>query len=289
MNGILAWLAAAQGEEQCCLELATQSVRGFARTDNPTGGTWAEWALALLDLGAGRWDAALDRLDTAAQTSGHRAIAVVYFAADQVEAAARLGQPGRAGQAMTRLTDWMNIASRQPANEAVLLRCRALTHPGEAAEDHYLAALRLHASSGRAYHWARTELLYGEWLRRARRNSEARGVLHGALERFVQVGAALWADRARAELRAAGGKTSGTQAPAGAVSQLTSQELQVVRLAAAGETNRDIAARLFLSPRTISHHLYRAFPKLGVATRTELARFDLAGLSDEMADTRLEH
>jgi DNA-binding CsgD family transcriptional regulator len=288
LNGTLARLAAVQGEEQRCRELATQSVRGFARTDNPTGGTWAEWALALLDLGAGRWDAAFDRLETTARTPGHRAIALVYFAADQIEAAVRLGQPGRAGQAMTRLTEWMNIASRQPANEAVLLRCRALTDPGEATEDYYLAALRLHASSGRAYHWARTELLYGEWLRRARRSSEARGVLLGALERFGQVGAALWTDRARAELRAAGGKAFGTQAPTGAVSQLTSQELQVVRLAAAGETNRDIAARLFLSPRTISHHLYRAFPKLGVTTRTELAHLDLPGRADEMADNRLE-
>jgi len=283
LNGTLAWLAAAQGEEQRCRELAKQSVRNFAQTDNPTGGTWAEWALALLDLGAGRWDAALDRLETTARTPGHRAIALIYFAADQVEAAARLGQPDRAAQPMTRLTDWMNIASRQPANEAVMLRCRALTDPADAAENYYLAALRLHASSGRAYHWARTELLYGEWLRRARRSSEARGVLQGAVERFGHVGAALWADRARAELRAAGGKLSGTQARAGEVSRLTSQELQVVRLAAAGETNRDIAARLFLSPRTISHHLYRAFPKLGVTTRTELARLDLAGLTDETA------
>lgn len=288
LNGNLAWLAAVRGEEQRCRELGTQSVRSFAQTDNPTGGTWAEWALALLDLGAGRWDASLDRLETTARTPGHRAIALIYFAADQVEAATRLGQPDRAAQPMTRLTDWMNVASPQPANEAVMLRCRALMDPGEAAEDYYLAALRLHAISGRSYPWARTELLYGEWLRRARRSSEARGVLHGALERFGHVGAALWADRARAELRAAGGKVSGTPAPAGGVSRLTSQELQVVRLAAAGETNRDIAARLFLSPRTISHHLYRAFPKLGVTTRTELARLDLTGLTDETANIRPE-
>jgi len=283
LHGDLAWLAAARGEEQRCREFAMQSVRGFARTDNPTGGTWAEWALALLDLGAGRWDAALNRLETTAGTPGHRAIVLIYFTADQVEAAARLGQPDRAAQAMTRLTDWMNIASQQTANEAVLIRCRALCKPGEAAGNHYRAALRLHAASGRSYHWARTELLYGEWLRRARRNSEARSVLHSALDRFEQVGAVLWADRARAELRAAGVSTSGTQAPAGPVSLLTSQELQVVRLAAAGHTNRDIAARLILSPRTVSHHLYRAFPKLGVATRTELARLDLASPAEGAA------
>ena len=70
LKGVLAWLAAAQGKEERCRELATQSVRGFARTDNPTGGTWAEWALALVDLGAGRWDAAFDRLETTARTPG---------------------------------------------------------------------------------------------------------------------------------------------------------------------------------------------------------------------------
>jgi DNA-binding CsgD family transcriptional regulator len=276
LQGNLAWLAAVRGDEQRCRELARQAVHGFAATDNPNGATWAEWALALLDLSTGHCEAALGRLETISATPGHRAIALIWFAADQVEAAVRLGSPDRAAQPLARLTDWMKIAGRQPATEAVLHRCRALTGPGAAAEEHYRAAVRLHATSGRPYHQARTELLYGEWLRRARRSSEARGVLRGALERFEQSGAGPWAERARAELRAAGGKTTGAQAPPGAVSLLTSQELQVVRLAAAGQTNRDIAARLFLSPRTVSHHLYRAFPKLGVSTRTELARLDLA-------------
>ncbi len=119
-------------------------------------------------------------------------------------------------------------------------------------------------------------MLYGEWLRRARRAADARTQLRAALALFDQAGAAPWADRARAELRAAGESTmSGTPAP-DKLSLLTPQELQVVRLAASGATNRDIAAQLFLSPRTVSHHLYRAFPKLGVTTRTALAHLDLA-------------
>jgi DNA-binding CsgD family transcriptional regulator/tetratricopeptide (TPR) repeat protein len=276
LYGNLAWLAAIRGEEQRCREFASRAVRQSAMTDNPATGTWAEWALALLDLSAGRYDAALSRLESTSTTPGHEAILLVWFAADQVEAAVRLGSPDRAAAPLTRLTEWLKLASQQPATEAVLDRCQALTSPDAEAEEHYLAALRLHATSGRPYQRARTELLYGEWLRRARRSSEARGMLRGALERFQHAGAEPWAERARAELRAAGGKTAGTQPPPAAVTLLTPQELQVVRLAAAGETNRDIAARLFLSPRTVSHHLYRAFPKLGVATRTELARLDLS-------------
>jgi DNA-binding CsgD family transcriptional regulator len=278
LHGVLAWLAAVAGDEQRCRDQARQAAQAFAATDNPTGGTWAEWALALLDLGAGRHQEALDRLEGHVATPGHRAIAIVYFAADQVEAAARLGGHGRCAEPLTRLENWIAVSSRQPGTEALLRRCLALTGPAEQAEEHYLAAVSLHAAGGRLFDQARTQLLYGEWLRRDRRSADARAVLRAALERFEQAGAVPWADRARAELRAAGEKA---QVPAAAratdASPLTPQELQVVRLAATGATNRDIAARLFLSPRTVSHHLYRAFPKLGVASRTELARLDLTG------------
>jgi len=123
-------------------------------------------------------------------------------------------------------------------------------------------------------------LLYGEWLRRHRRGTDARAHLRAALALFDRTAARPWADRARAELRAAGEPTApGASAP-DQLTLLTAQELQVVRLAASGATNRDIAAQLFISPRTVSHHLYRAFPKLGVTNRTSLARLDLAGPDD---------
>ena len=98
-----------------------------------------------------------------------------------------------------------------------------------------------------------------------------------ALALFERTGARPWADRARAELRAAGEPAAAGAPAPDRLSLLTSQELQVVRLAASGATNRDIAGQLFLSPRTVSHHLYRAFPKLGVTNRTALARLDLTG------------
>lgn len=112
---------------------------------------------------------------------------------------------------------------------------------------------------------------YGEWLRRVRRRADARTQLRAALDVFDRLGARPWAERARGELRAAGESRTATRSP-DLLDQLTAQELQVVRLASAGLSNRAIGAQLFLSPRTVGYHLYKAYPKLGVTTRAELAR-----------------
>jgi len=190
----------------------------------------------------------------------------------------RLGAAERAAEPLARFAAWAEAAG-QPAALAVLHRCLALAR-GEDPEGHYREALRQHADSGRPFERARTALLYGEWLRRNRRGTEARAPLRTALALFDRFGTGPWADRARAELRAAGAAVP-QEAPApDRLSLLTPQELQVVRLAASGATNRDIAAQLFISPRTVSHHLYRAFPKLGVTNRTALARLDLTGPDD---------
>jgi DNA-binding NarL/FixJ family response regulator len=113
-------------------------------------------------------------------------------------------------------------------------------------------------------------LVYGEWLRRRRRRTEARAHLEAAATVFDRIGAALWAERARGELAAVGG-ARGEKRGSGPLTLLTPQELQVVQLAAAGYTNKEIAAQLYLSPRTVGHHLYKAYPKLGVTARSELA------------------
>ena len=144
----------------------------------------------------------------------------------------------------------------------------------EEAEEHYRASMWLHREINRPMSLARTELLFGEWLRRVRRRSEAREPLRAALRVFEVIGARSWAERARSELRATG--ESVAAAEPGGQAQLTPQELQVVRLAATGLSNRDIGAQLFISPRTVGYHLYKAFPKLGVAGRHELAALDLA-------------
>ena len=97
--------------------------------------------------------------------------------------------------------------------------------------------------------------------------------LRAACETFDDLGATPWAARARAELRATG--ESRADPPPDGLGALTPQELQVVRLAAEGMSNREIAAQLFLSPRTVGYHLHKAFPKLGVASRAQLARLEL--------------
>ncbi|HET7378887.1 MAG TPA: helix-turn-helix transcriptional regulator, partial [Gaiellales bacterium] len=117
---------------------------------------------------------------------------------------------------------------------------------------------------------ARTELLFGEWLRRERRRQEARLHLRAALDLFRSLGTTPWEQRAEGELRATG-ETARKRDPS-TLDQLTPQELQIAGLVADGLTNREIADQLFLSPRTIDYHLRKVFSKLGIASRTELVR-----------------
>jgi len=123
--------------------------------------------------------------------------------------------------------------------------------------------------SGWPFERARLQHAYGAWLRRQRRAAESRPLLRAAAASFDALGATPWADRARAELRASG---ESLRRPVDATGALTPQELQIARLAAEGLSNKDIAERLFLSPRTITTHLYRIYPKLGIKSRGELAR-----------------
>lgn len=151
---------------------------------------------------------------------------------------------------------------------------------GDQASDALLPAVEAvrgaaDAGSGRPWEAARTRLAFGERLRRERHKGSARPQLRAALETFERLGALPWAERARTELRAAGDTSSPARSDE-AASALSPQELQIVRLAAAGLTNREIGAQLFLSPKTVSYHLYRAFPKLNVASRAQLAGLDLA-------------
>lgn len=186
-----------------------------------------------------------------------------------IEAAVRAGHPERAKEPAEQLTTW--AADLQQSHFAAQAhRCAALTSPDAQAEKHYVAALTLHASGG-DFDRARTELLYGEWLRRSRRKLDARDHLRTAMKLFTKLDAQPWARRACTELQAAGETPDATEAAHSPIGRLSSQEREVVRLAATGATNREIATQLFLSPRTVGHHLYRAFPKLGISSRTELA------------------
>jgi len=117
---------------------------------------------------------------------------------------------------------------------------------------------------------AQFDLEFGEWLRRRRRINEAKPVLGTALEAFRALKARPWERRTESELRACGIALPGALASASGLNGLTPQQRQIIRLAAGGLSNREIAQRLYLSPRTVASHLYRSFPKLGVAGRHQL-------------------
>ncbi|MFD7319777.1 AAA family ATPase [Streptomyces sp. NPDC059875] len=235
---------------------------------------WLTRAQGLLDLGLGRYDRALQRF--AALTGGpHRHLMVsVHSLPDLVEAAVRIDRAADAGPAAERFTRWAGTTGTAWAG-AVELRCRALLADDAGAEEFYERALAAHEGDGRPFEQARTRLLYGEWLRRAKRRAAAQEALTVALESFERMPAAAWADRARTELRAVGATPAAPAAGADLVGRLTAQELRVVRLAATGLSNRDIGARLFLSPRTVGYHLSNAYPKLGVTSRAALGALDL--------------
>ncbi|MEU4578697.1 AAA family ATPase [Nonomuraea sp. ATR24] len=273
-RGVLAHLAAIAGEEEHCHALASQT---YDRLGEPHA-DWAASALALLDLGLARYEDALRRREELGAAAARHSVIGLYTLPDHVEAAARLGLPGRGAEPLARFEAWAN-ATGQAWAQAVVLRCRALLTPDEEAGPLYAHAVQLHQKSERPFERARTELLHGEWLRRSAHRSDARNPLRSALEIFERLGAAPWADRARSELRATGESRPRTAGATDLLSRLTPQELQIVRLAATGLTNRDIGAQLFLSPRTIGYHLYNAYPKLGVASRNELARLDLGTTS----------
>ena len=194
-------------------------------------------------------------------------------ALDVVEAAVRLGDHDTVRTWIAELTSFAAATGSEWAL-AVAEHARALTADDRDAEEHFTAALAHHAHSPRRVDRARTALAFGEHLRRARRRVDARVHLRAALATFEDVGAAPWADRARQELRASG--ESARRRDGSPATALTPQELQVARLVAEGLPNREVAARLFVSPRTVEFHLRNVFAKAGVTSRAELARLHLS-------------
>ncbi|WP_035847520.1 helix-turn-helix transcriptional regulator [Kitasatospora azatica] len=266
-----AYLAALRGDTELVERRAGEATAEAAWAARAAGTSWAQWALAVHELAQGRVAEVVDRL--AAHTAGpnRHHVSAVRTVPDLVEAAVRLGRPERAAAAFERFQAWSGRSGGPDWTRALVLRCQALLGPAELAESGYLAALKLHEGTDRPFELARTSLLFGEWLRRDKRKTEARTRLRAALEVFERLGATPWAERARTELAAAG-SAAPVAAPAGPLAGLTPQEEQIARLAARGLSNREIAAQLFLSPRTVGHHLYKAYPKLGIASRAELAQ-----------------
>jgi DNA-binding CsgD family transcriptional regulator len=265
---MLALLAAARGSEDECRSLAAESRELASARGLGIVAELAQWALTLLELGLGRAEEALRRCREISTT-----MVVFWGALDRIEAAIRVGDRETALAFLDVFEPWAE-SSGVAWPRAVVLHGRALLSEDEnEAGDSFLAALDAHAEAARPFELARTELAYGEFLRRARHRVEARKHLQVALDGFEGLGAMLWAERARVELRASG-QTARKRDPS-TRAELTVQELQVARFVADGLTNREVAAQLFLSPRTIDFHLRNVYKKLGISSRMALARLDL--------------
>ncbi len=185
----LALLAAARGDEQLCRRLADEALSGASRAWSVP---WTGSALGLLDLGLGRAESALARLETLAAGRKFFHIAATRSTPDLVEAAVRLGRPEAAAEPLALFETWSRNTG-QGWTKALVHRCRALL---DGDEDLFRAALALHEEDSRPFDEARTQLLYGEWLRRDKRKADARAQLRVALETFERIGAAPWAERA---------------------------------------------------------------------------------------------
>jgi DNA-binding CsgD family transcriptional regulator len=264
LRATLAVLAALRGDGDACRRLAGSALTWATDHRIGTAAARAHHALALLQLGSTDPQNAYTQL---VQIPAGASVLTGALLPDLIEAGTRIGAP--TGDAAQRYQQWATTTAR-PLTAALAARCRALTATEAAVEEHFGEALRSHGQADAPFDEARTRLLYGEWLRRQRRRTDARRQLRAAVETFDSLGAEPWAERARTELRGTGDVADRSRETGTVLDRLTPQEREVVRLAAAGATNRDIAAQLFLSPRTVGHHLYRAFPKLGIASRSQL-------------------
>jgi DNA-binding CsgD family transcriptional regulator len=191
---------------------------------------------------------------------------------DRIEAAVHTNQRELA-RAWTEDLEQFAAATGGAWAAAIAAHGRALLAAPTDADDHFEAALDQHSQGGRPFDRARTQFAYGEHLRRTRRRVAAREQLRTALQTFDDLNAVAWIERAQTELRATGESIRNRQAPSS--TNLTPQELQVAQLVQRGLSNRDAAARLFVSPRTIDFHLRNIFTKTGVRSRTELAQLAL--------------
>jgi DNA-binding CsgD family transcriptional regulator len=258
-------LAALRGHEAEATYLIERTRAEVTSRGEGIGLSVLDWAAAVLFNGLGRYE---DARDAALGVAAHDLNPSMWVMPEVIEAAVRAGTPEVAEDARRRLgsiarasgTDWaIGIASRS----------EALLAEGPAAEHLHVEAIDRLEHTRNAVDLARAHLLYGEWLRRERRRTDARAQLRLAYERFSDFGMDAFAERARIELRATG--EHARKRTVDTSHQLTPQEAQISRLAAEGNTNREIAAQLFISPSTVEYHLRKVFRKLEVKSRAQLS------------------
>ena len=274
-HAVLAGAAALRGDDATCAQEAERAISLAVRRGLLPARETAVWALGVRELSRGHYEAALDHLSEIAgggDAGRMRTPLSLYAAApDLIEAAARAGRPEAARPVLERLATWQ-AATGADWVAPLLERSRGLLSDDADAEAHLRIALELHTGDAPGFHRARTELCLGELLRRDRRRAESRTHLRSAAAVFDALGAEPWAERAREELRATG--ESRRRPDQSGAADLTPQERRIARFVAEGATNKEVAAQLFLSPKTVEYHLAKVFQKLGIASRGDLARME---------------
>jgi DNA-binding CsgD family transcriptional regulator len=259
------------GREGDARQLIDASTKDFASRGDGLGLTIALWATAVLNNALARYQDAFAAAEEALEDPYEVSFSPLATV-ELIEAASRIGKEDAAAPALERLARGTS-ASGTKWGRAVEARCRALLSHDEAAEAAYREAIELLTPTALGFDLARTHLLYGEWLRRERRPRDAREQLRTAYGLFSGFGMEGFMARAHTELQATGERvrkrTVETQ------TDLTPREAQISQLVAQGATNPEIAAQLFISPGTVEYHLSKVFTKLGVKSRTQLAKLVL--------------
>jgi DNA-binding CsgD family transcriptional regulator/tetratricopeptide (TPR) repeat protein len=276
-SAILVRCLAARGQIDECRELGDVTLKRALAHGLVAAADDVRLGIAELELSLGHGAAARDMIEAVSHPL-FRLVATPIL----VEATLLCGEREPEPETLDALAKLAEQA-QDPARLAVLTRTDALlASSAEVAEPLFLQALSNQREHAQPFERARTELAYGELLRRAQRRTEARVQLRAALATFEGLSTPLWAERARAELQATG-ITARKRDPS-TLDTLTPQELRISKLVAGGATNRDVANQLFLSPKTVEYHLRKVFLKLGVSSRVELARQPLSSASADATD-----
>ncbi len=263
-------LSAWRGDEAETTALSAVTAQDPAYPDGGTDAALARYAMAVLHNGLGNYAAAQEAASRACES--HELSLSSASLPEFVEASARAGDPGRAETAVEELNSRAHATGTAWAT-GLAARSLGLTSTGPSAERHYREAIERLRRCRMTVYLARTHLVYGEWLRREGRRQDARDQLRTAHQMLSTMGAEGFAARAARELRATGEhprkrRTTPTDA-------LTAQEQHIARLVATGATSREVAAQLFLSPRTIEAHLRNIFRKLDISSRRQLRELPL--------------
>jgi DNA-binding CsgD family transcriptional regulator len=259
-------MASLRGDHAEAVPLIEATIAEAAAGGHGAAVTYAHWAAAILNNGLGRYADAL----AAAQYASQEPLALymsMWALPELVEAAARCGNSQLAAEALERLAETTRPGGTD-FGLGIEARSRALVSEGAAAEGLYREAIGRLGHTQLRPELARARLLYGEWLRRAGRRTDAREQLREAYEMLTVMGVGGFAERARRELLATGENVRKRRAET--TGDLTAQEAQIARLAGDGLSNQEISTQLFLSPRTVEWHLRKVFAKLGITSRRQL-------------------